>query len=60
MESKKASQKLIVSDNKAKSDKKKYLVVLTGSQFVIYVDDDGNNVRIFGDYNVKAGDYLEL
>lgn len=40
--------------------KKKYKVVVACEKFVIYVGEDGQNVKIYGNYKVKAGDYLEI
>jgi len=40
--------------------KKKYKVVISCTKFTIYVDEDGNNVKIMGDYGVKTGEYLEI
>jgi hypothetical protein len=51
------------SSPKAKKEttvKKKYLVVLTCPKYTVYVNDDGNNVEIRGDYNVKIGDYITI
>ena len=40
--------------------KKKYKVVVACDKFVIYVDENKNNVKLWGDYKVKTGDYLEV
>ena len=40
--------------------KKRYKVVVACEKFVIYVGDDGQNVKLYGDYKVKTGEYLEI
>ena len=45
---------------KKESGKKKYKVVVACDKFVIYVGADGQNVRLPGDFKLKAGDYLEI
>ena len=42
------------------SGKKKYKVVVACEKFVIYVGEDGQNVKLYGDFKVKAEDFLEI
>jgi len=39
---------------------KKLRVVLTCPKYTIVVDENGNNIQIDGNYNVKIGDYMEV
>ena len=45
---------------KKESTTKKYLVVLSCPKYIVYVDENGNNIQKNGNYNVKIGDYTEL
>lgn len=49
-----------VGQKKKESGKKKYKVIVACDKFVIYIDENGQNVRLPGDFKVKAGDYLEV
>jgi len=62
-EQKEKAQKLIVENTEPKkkeSPGKKYKIVVACEKFVIYVGEDGQNVKRYGDFKVKAGDYLEI
>ena len=62
-EEKEKAQKIIVENTEPKkkdSGKKKYKVVVACEKFVIYVGEDGQNVKLYGDYGVKTGGYLEI
>jgi len=65
MEQEREKSEKIIADagiqKKKEPGKKKYKVVVACDRFVIYVGEDGQNVRLVGDYSkFKAGDYLEL